>query len=196
MPSHISQTSSHSSIQTNKNEESEVVDQEDMRFVFSLGDCAGDIKDPLPSLAQVAAQQGFYLARCLNSTKGDLNILKECYPPITNASNGLNGSSSHSIPKFKYRHLGSMAAVGGFKAIVDATEFGKDHLDPPPPRGTEIQGKDEDIGDGSRLTMKGFMAWLAWRSAYWTKTVSISNKILIPMFWFKSFVFGRDISRF
>lgn len=34
------------------------------------------------------------------------------------------------------------------------------------------------------------------RSAYWTKSVSIQNKILIPMYWFKSWIFGRDISGF
>jgi NADH dehydrogenase FAD-containing subunit len=44
--------------------------------------------------------------------------------------------------------------------------------------------------------MKGFLAFLLWRAAYWTEQVSIVNKILIPMYWFKAFLFGRDISRF
>ena len=44
--------------------------------------------------------------------------------------------------------------------------------------------------------VKGFLAFLLWRAAYWTKQVSIVNKIMIPMYWFKSTVFGRDISRF
>jgi NADH dehydrogenase len=35
-----------------------------------------------------------------------------------------------------------------------------------------------------------------WNAAYITKLVSIKNKLMIPMYWFKSFVFGRDISRF
>jgi hypothetical protein len=26
--------------------------------------------------------------------------------------------------------------------------------------------------------------------------VSVTNKLLIPMYWFKSMIFGRDISRF
>ena len=33
-------------------------------------------------------------------------------------------------------------------------------------------------------------------SRYWGKQVSTQNKILIPMHWFKTFFFGRDISRF
>jgi NADH:ubiquinone reductase (non-electrogenic) len=43
---------------------------------------------------------------------------------------------------------------------------------------------------------RGFAAFLLWRAAYWTRAVSISNKMLILMYWFKSAVFGRDISRF
>lgn len=42
----------------------------------------------------------------------------------------------------------------------------------------------------------GVLAFLLWRAAYWTKQVSIVNKIMIPMYWFKSMLFGRDISRF
>lgn len=44
--------------------------------------------------------------------------------------------------------------------------------------------------------MKGFLAFLLWRSAYWTKQVSIQNKVLIPMYWFKTALFGRDVSSF
>jgi NADH dehydrogenase FAD-containing subunit len=44
--------------------------------------------------------------------------------------------------------------------------------------------------------VKGFLAFLLWRSAYWTRSVSVVNKVLIPMYWFKAFLFGRDISRF
>ena len=40
------------------------------------------------------------------------------------------------------------------------------------------------------------LAILAWRGAYWTKQLSWANMLLIPMYWFKAAVFGRDISRF
>jgi NADH dehydrogenase FAD-containing subunit len=69
---------------------------------------------------------------------------------------------------FKYKFMGMMAQLGLFQAVADV--------------------------HGTKLT--GATAFLAWRSAYWTLTVSITNKILIPMYWFKSYWFGRDISKF
>jgi NADH dehydrogenase FAD-containing subunit len=53
----------------------------------------------------------------------------------------------------------------------------------------------QDSGTAA-ASVKGFLAFALWRAAYWTKQVSITNKILILMYWFKSAVFGRDISRF
>ena len=54
---------------------------------------------------------------------------------------------------FKFQFKGSMAQLGLFQAVAD-------------------------LG-GAKLT--GFAAFLTWRSAYWTLTVSLANKILIPM---------------
>ena len=70
---------------------------------------------------------------------------------------------------FKYRFMGSMAGLGTFDAVADLPGSGK---------------------------LRGFTAFLAWRAAYWTYSVSITNKMLIPMYWFKSYWFGRDISKF
>lgn len=72
------------------------------------------------------------------------------------------------IKPFNYNHLVSLAYVGGYKGVVDSPE----------------------------VNWRGFAAFLLWRGAYLTKLVSLKNKILVPMFWFKSFIFGRDISRF
>mmetsp|Transcript_2344 Transcript_2344/g.3599 ORF Transcript_2344/g.3599 Transcript_2344/m.3599 type:complete len:298 (+) Transcript_2344:502-1395(+) len=126
--------------------------------VFAIGDCAGDISRPLPALAQVASQQGKYLAHFLNNHK------EEASKDIPNA------------PPFKYAHLGSMASVGEWKGVIDASDIDKSSKDP--------------------AKLKGFLAFALWRAAYWTKQVSFTNKLLIPMYWFKSAVFGRDISRF
>lgn len=60
------------------------------------------------------------------------------------------------IPLFRYRHLGSMAQVGDWKAIVD------------------FKGIDGSSGVGGSKNgplLGGFLAFLTWRSAYWTKTV-------------------------
>lgn len=70
---------------------------------------------------------------------------------------------------FKYQFLGSMVQLGTWDAVVDL---------------------------GRHQTMSGLAAFIAWRSAYWGYQVSVTNKILIPMYWFKSYWFGRDISKF
>jgi hypothetical protein len=63
--------------------------------------------------------------------------------------------------------------VGDWKAVVDM--------------------HDSPIKSG---TLNGLFAFITWRSAYWTRTVSLANKMLIPMYWFKSWVFGRDVGMF
>jgi NADH:ubiquinone reductase (non-electrogenic) len=81
----------------------------------------------------------------------------------------LRRSTKHqSTRPFRYRHFGMLAYVGSNKALADLAA---------------IKGK-------------GFSTWLFWRSAYITKLVSLKNKMLVLFDWFKTFVFGRDISRF
>ena len=116
--------------------------------VYAIGDCAAHHEKPLAMLAQVANQQGIYLAKCFNN-QDQSNL-------------------------FEYKFLGAMASLGTFKAVA---ELGPNVPEP-----------------ASKL--KGFAAFVLWRTAYWSMNVSITNKILIPMFWFKSFFFGRDISKF
>ncbi len=45
-------------------------------------------------------------------------------------------------------------------------------------------------------SIAGLWAFLLWRAAYWTMQVSVKNKVLICMYWIKTLLFGRDISRF
>ncbi|KAJ7905148.1 NDE1, mitochondrial external NADH dehydrogenase [Mycena leptocephala] len=75
---------------------------------------------------------------------------------------------------FKFENQGSLAYIGDWKAIYDNS--GKD-------------GHDKIISKES-----GRVAWLLWRSAYFTMT--LSWRILVPMYWFVSWIFGRDITRF
>eukprot|EP01038_Epipyxis_sp_PR26KG_P006913 gene6913-9466_t len=130
--------------------------------VFALGDCAADQIKPLPQLAQVASQQGMYLAKTLNSSS-------------------LSEINEGKANPFKYQHLGSMASVGEWKGVYDSS-----NIDP-------AANNDNSMRPPA---VQGFLAFILWRAAYWTKQVSLSNKMLILMFWFKSTVFGRDISRF
>jgi NADH dehydrogenase FAD-containing subunit len=70
---------------------------------------------------------------------------------------------------FTYKNLGTLAYIGNWNAL--------------------FQG-----GGGGRL--QGYLAWIIWRGAYITRTVSWRNKILVPIYWVVNWLFGRDISRF
>eukprot|EP00249_Psilotum_nudum_P010650 c22678_g1_i1 orf=372-1991(-) len=133
--------------------------------VYAVGDCAGYIettgKSVLPALAQVAERQGKYLAKELNR--------------IGKAGGGHQGTASRAGQgsPFVYRHLGSMATVGRYKALVD------------------LRKSKESKG----LSWAGFTSWLIWRSAYLTRVLSWRNRLYVAVNWATTFVFGRDISR-
>ncbi|KAF8716903.1 hypothetical protein HU200_026004 [Digitaria exilis] len=82
-----------------------------VRDVYAIGDCSGFLestgKDVLPALAQVAERQGKYLASQLNR--------------VIKAGGGHADSEAEADPgpPFVYKHLGSMATVGRYKALVD-----------------------------------------------------------------------------
>lgn len=73
-----------------------------------------------------------------------------------------------TIAPFRYHHFGMLAYIGNRKALADLAAI-KGH---------------------------GLATWIFWRSAYLTKLVSLKNKILVLFDWFKTSIFGRDISRF
>lgn len=79
----------------------------------------------------------------------------------------LNGTKTTDKP-FRFRNWGMMAYLGGWRAIHQSEA-------------------DE---------LKGRAAWLLWRTAYLTYSVSLRNKIMVPFYWFMTWVFGRDITRF
>ncbi len=176
--------------------------------VFALGDCAASREDPLPPTAVAAEQQGAYLAKCFNTTyyKAGADGPMPAKPDPVRPSampfdfleplDGLWEASS----EFRYVERGKMASMGMWGGVADMT-------------------KSEITPVGGTLT--GVTAFASWRGAYLSKQVSVQNMILIPMcapsvldarrwraverfrdgvaprrFWFKSWLFGRDISRF
>lgn len=117
--------------------------------VYAMGDCAvvQNSEQNLPATAQVASQQALYLGKALNKSPA---------------------KGSDGIAPFKFSNWGTMAYLGGFKAIHQSN-------------------MDE---------LSGRAAWILWRTAYMTKSMSLRNKLLVPVYWFMTFVFGRDITRF
>ncbi len=111
--------------------------------IFAVGDCSAIENLELPATAQVAQQQGLFLAKFVNS-------------------------SMNREMQFRFKNLGMLAYIGSNKALADTPQF----------KGT------------------GFGTFLFWRSAYLTKLVSFKNKVLVLFDWFKTFLFGRDVSNF
>jgi len=141
--------------------------------VFAIGDCAEYIKKPLPPTAQAAKQQGFYLAVMLNSF-------------ATHPFNDFEKNLTNYPYNFAYSHRGAMAYIGGWKGVISMDGEDKEEEHP------SIVHRVEKVFP--RLT--GWKAWLLWRSAYFTMLRSLPNQLLVPMYWFKAWVFGRDFSRF
>lgn len=133
--------------------------------IFSIGDCSGFVestgKTPLPALAQVAERQGKYLGILLNKI---------------GKANGGRANSAKDVDfgdQFVYKHMGSMASIGSYKALVDLR-----------------QNKE-----GKGLSLAGFVSWFIWRSAYLTRVISWRNRFYVAINWATTLVFGRDISR-
>ena len=78
-------------------------------------------------------------------------------------------------PSFRYVERGAMASMGSAGGVVDTS-------------------RSEVMPGVPSLT--GHVALAAWKGAYLSKQLSYANMLLIPMYWLKTFLFGRDISRF
>ncbi|MBX7223589.1 MAG: FAD-dependent oxidoreductase [Blastocatellia bacterium] len=115
--------------------------------LYALGDCALVNKTSLPQTAQLAMQQGKYLAEALNAA-----------------------ARGRQYKPFKFINLGMLAYVGESQALAEL------------PAVNVKQG--------------GMTTFLFWRSAYLTRLVSLKNKILVAFDWLKTWIFGRDLSKF
>ena len=139
---------------------------------------------PLPPTASVAEQQGAYLVKCFNEhyTAFDPSDRAAALPlPGAVRPSAAPFSALFLIdymfpkqPTFRYVERGAMASMGFGGGVLDNS---KSELGPLP-------------------QMTGWAAFISWRGAYLSKQISWANMLLIPMYWFKAAIFGRDISRF
>ena len=67
----------------------------------------------LPATAQVADQQGKYVARLLNKTNGE--VTSDCVEEL----------EKKSLKPFEYKHLGSFAYIGDNKAVLELPIVGQ-----------------------------------------------------------------------
>ena len=74
------------------------------------------------------------------------------------------------VKPFEFNDLGMLAYIGDAEALAEVPK--------------------------ARLRWRGALTYLAWRSAYLTRLVSLKNKVLVLFDWVKTRVFGRDLSKF
>merc|ERR1712151_1011477 len=97
-------------------------------------------------------QQGQYLASILNTVPHEKL-----------------GHEDGFSPPFNYDHQGSMAYVGGEKAVIESPIFG---------------------------VSSGLLTYMMWKGVYGGKSVSPTMKVNMAFDWLKVKCLGRDISRF
>ena len=170
--------------------------------IWAVGDCA--IANYAPT-AQVAAQEGAFLARLFNTMaktdaiESELAELSEKQATakaedrnqvlalITERQKQLRRTKQ--VGPFQYSHQGSLAYIGAEKAVADVSWF------------------------SGNIASGGTMTYLFWKSAYLSMCFSCKlfrirllydrpliallarNRILVMMDWMKSRIFGRDVSR-
>ena len=142
----------------------------------------------LPATAQVAGQQGAFIARTLCRNYN----LTQTPPQLNELDTDANGKTSkndvfydpdytnwlkvrglETSPPFTFLNLGILAYLGGGEAL------------------SQVQ-----VGDVPVLSKAGKAGYLLWRSVYLVKQVATRNRVLVTFDWIKSAIFGRDITRF
>ncbi|THW64989.1 FAD/NAD(P)-binding domain-containing protein [Aureobasidium pullulans] len=152
--------------------------------IWAVGDCA--VANYAPT-AQVAAQEGAFLARLFNQmAKSDeieqelksLSAAQETAPKDARDQIFANIKDlqkrlrrANQMGPFEYSHQGSLAYIGSEKAVAD------------------ISWLTGNLATGGTLT------YFFWRSAYLSMCFSTRNRVLVLMDWIKAKTFGRDVSR-
>ncbi|KAJ9251669.1 hypothetical protein DTO207G8_4353 [Paecilomyces variotii] len=153
--------------------------------IWAVGDCA--VTNYAPT-AQVASQEGAFLARLFNTmakTEAVENELKVLSAEQAQAKTEEDRNRIFDLIKerqrqlrrtkqigpFQYSHQGSLAYIGKERAVAD------------------ISWLSGNIASG------GTMTYLFWRSAYLSMCFSTRNRVLVALDWTKAKLFGRDVSR-
>lgn len=137
----------------------------------------------LPQTAQVAGQQGAYVARMLDRGYN----LSQTPPTLAESSETTSFDNKddddfavawlkvrglQEAPGFQFLNLGMLAYLGEGKALSQIT-----------------------LGDVPIFSYAGSVAFMLWRSVYLVKQVATRNRILVLFDWAKCKIFGRDITR-
>jgi len=134
----------------------------------------------LPQTAQVAGQQGAFVARMLNRGY-DLRVTPPRLPEPSEEDEEASFSllrtwlvarGLEEAPGFDFLSLGLLAYVGQEEALNQVM-----------------------VGDVPLFNYSGKVAFFLWRSVYLAKQASSRNQALIAFDWLRTEAFGRDITR-
>jgi NADH dehydrogenase FAD-containing subunit len=163
--------------------------------IFSLGDCSCVSHTPtLATTAQVASQQGEYLAKLLSNDYSTDHVHDDTtlLPPMVldpDQTKSLSeqiasvaiGDKEIAAP-FQYLDLGILAYTGSGSALAQVQVA--------PGKGDPTS----ETWNPVRLQIKGKLGFGLWRSIYLLKQTSPKNIVLVTLDWIKVNLFGRDIS--
>ncbi|ORY63519.1 alternative NADH-dehydrogenase [Pseudomassariella vexata] len=153
------------------------------RDIWAVGDCA--VAGYAPT-AQVASQEGAFLARLFNNMaktesleseihelSSTLNIKPGNAAEVTQEIEGCERQLRRikDIKPFHYSHQGSLAYIGSDRAVADVSWF------------------------NGNLAFGGNLTYYFWRSAYLSMCFSTRNRVLVALDWVKAKIYGRDVSR-
>jgi NADH dehydrogenase FAD-containing subunit len=150
--------------------------------IFAIGDCACNQGGPLPATAQVAAQQGEFLAHTLNVGNHTLDFVNGVQMPpkkiegktlLTDKIASMATKDDEYLAPFQYLDLGVLAYTGRYSALAQL------QLTP---------------AEQTRIKATGGIGFGLWRSLYLAKQTSIRNQLLVFFDWIKARTFGRDIT--
>ncbi|KAI2508997.1 pyridine nucleotide-disulfide oxidoreductase [Fragilaria crotonensis] len=142
--------------------------------IIVVGDaaaCKDDEGGYLPQTAQVAGQQGAYVARMLDRDY-DLTMTPPLLTDDSPVKSWLLLRGLEKAQGFFFLNLGILAYVGGGQAL------------------SQVQ-----LGDMPLAKYAGSVSFILWRSVYLVKQVATRNRVLVTFDWIKSALFGRDITR-
>jgi NADH dehydrogenase FAD-containing subunit len=150
--------------------------------IFALGDCVCTQGQCLPSTAQVAAQEGEFLAHVLSTgnmttTYSEGIMLPPTRDPtkakLLDKVTAVATKNNEYVAPFQFLDMGIMAYTGGLSALA------------------QVQVTPDE---NSRVKANGKLGFGIWQGVYLMKQASPRNRVLVLLDWVKTRLFGRDIT--
>lgn len=186
--------------------------------VFAMGDCASVSGEHFAATAQVAEQQGTYLARWLNeaAAAGAGRSAAASTAAGTSATTPASGGAGYQAASTAggpaaAAAASDSAAAGSTATALPAAVEPFSRYQPKGPFEYHHGGSLAFIGGFSAVSdftqgsaiaplygakLKGWVSFAVWRSAYLTKQGSWRNRMQVPVDWTRTLLFGRDTTAF